>query len=75
MGSTVGPALAKALISKLGNDGVVIQGVDYSATIASNASGGADGGPELAKLAKQALQNCPNTKIVSIPSHRALRTL
>ena len=47
----------------LGNDGVAIQGVDYSATIESNLSGGSDGGPELAKLANRALQNCPATKI------------
>ncbi len=52
MGSTVGPALAKALISTLGADGVAVQGVDYSATIESNISQGADGGPELTKLAK-----------------------
>ena len=63
MGSSVGPALAQELISELGNDGVAIQGVDYSATIESNLSMGQDGGPELAKLAQQALQNCPNTKI------------
>lgn len=63
MGSSVGPALAQALISALGADGVAIQGVDYSATIGSNISMGADGGPELADLANQALQQCPNTKI------------
>ena len=33
MGSTVGPALAKELIRRLGNTGVAIQGVDYAATI------------------------------------------
>lgn len=42
MGSSVGPALAKELISQLGSDGVAIQGVDYSATIESNISMGAD---------------------------------
>lgn len=44
MGSTVGPALAKALISALGNDGVAIQGVEYPATIGSNISMGSEGG-------------------------------
>lgn len=63
MGSSVGPALAKQLISSLGSNGVAIQGVDYSATIESNLSMGKDGGPEMAKLAQQARQNCPNTKI------------
>lgn len=33
MGATVGPALAKSLISSLGNSGVAIQGVDYIASI------------------------------------------
>ena len=42
MGSSVGPALAEELISQLGNEGIAIQGVDYSATIESNASMGAD---------------------------------
>lgn len=63
MGSTVGPALAKQLISSLGADGVAIQGVDYPATIESNISMGSEGGPEMAKLAQQALSNCPDTKI------------
>ncbi|KAI6840773.1 hypothetical protein KC367_g4254 [Hortaea werneckii] len=63
MGSTVGPALAKALISALGSDRVAIQGVEYPATIESNISMGSEGGPEMAKLAQQALSNCPNTKI------------
>nr|OQO25372.1 hypothetical protein B0A51_08113 [Rachicladosporium sp. CCFEE 5018] len=63
MGSSVGPALAKALISQLGASGVAIQGVDYEATIASNANMGSGGGPVMASLAKQALSQCPNTKI------------
>jgi len=64
MGSSVGPALAKQLISQLGNSGVAIQGVEYPATIESNISMGSEGGPEMAQLAEKALQNCPNTKIV-----------
>lgn len=63
MGSSVGPALAKSLISSLGSSGVAIQGVDYPATIESNISMGSEGGPEMAKLAQQALKQCPNTKI------------
>lgn len=43
MGSSVGPSLAKALISALGNDGVAIQGVDYTASIASNVKMGSEG--------------------------------
>lgn len=33
MGETVGPALAKQLISSLGASQVAVQGVDYPATI------------------------------------------
>ncbi|KXL48981.1 carbohydrate esterase family 5 protein, partial [Acidomyces richmondensis BFW] len=63
MGETVGPALAKQLISDLGADKVAIQGVDYPATIESNISLGSEGGPTMAQLAEKALKQCPNTKI------------
>ncbi|KAK1083884.1 hypothetical protein LTR33_002980 [Friedmanniomyces endolithicus] len=63
MGSSVGPALAKALISSQGASGVAIQGVDYTATIESNIDQGRTGGPVMAQLAQKALKNCPNTKI------------
>ena len=62
-GSSVGPALASALESALGADGVAIQGVDYEATIASNANMGREGGPVMAKLVQQAKSSCPDTKI------------
>lgn len=62
MGNSVGPALAKSLIKSL-NGNVAIQGVDYTASIASNAELGAGGGPVMAQLAKTALQQCPSTKI------------
>jgi cutinase len=45
IGSSVGPALVSALESALGADGVAIQGVDYEASIASNANQGREGGP------------------------------
>ncbi|KAK5136775.1 hypothetical protein LTR08_002071 [Meristemomyces frigidus] len=63
MGSSVGPALAKELISQLGASGVAIQGVDYTASIESNVYMGSKGGPVMATLAEKALANCPNTKI------------
>ncbi|KAK2757012.1 hypothetical protein FQN54_004981 [Arachnomyces sp. PD_36] len=62
MGSVVGPPVASALRSSL-NDKVTVQGVDYPASAAGNAAMGAEGGPEMAKLAQQALSNCPKTKI------------
>jgi hypothetical protein len=62
-GSSVGPSVAKYLTSSLGADGVAIQGVDYTASIASNVQMGSQGGPVMAKLVKQARSNCPDTKI------------
>ncbi|KAK6397659.1 hypothetical protein LTR65_004907 [Meristemomyces frigidus] len=43
--------------------GVAIQGVDYTASIASNIDMGSKGGPVMAQLVATALKNCPNTKI------------
>lgn len=63
MGTTVGPALADQLISTLGRDRVSVQGVDYTATIYSNALRGSQGGPVMAQLANSQLSRCPNTKI------------
>ena len=63
MGSVIGPPLAKALIKKLGATGVAIQGVDYTASIASNALMGSAGGPVMASLAKKALAQCPNVRV------------
>ncbi|KAM0699004.1 hypothetical protein Q7P36_001049 [Cladosporium allicinum] len=62
-GSSVGPSLASALEKSLGADGVAVQGVDYTASIASNAQMGSGGGPVMAELVKQAKANCPDTKI------------
>jgi cutinase len=81
MGSTVCPAVAKALIAAQGSGGVAVQGVNYPATIESNISGGSEGGPEMAQLAKQALSKCPNTKVAlagysqgGMVMHYAVRT-
>ncbi|KAJ5983206.1 Cutinase [Penicillium waksmanii] len=63
MGSVVGPEVASALKSQLNNK-VTVQGVTYDAGIASNAEMGANGGPVMAKLVKQALSQCPKTKVV-----------
>ena len=63
MGSSVGPALAKQLIASLGASKVSVQGVDYTATIQSNALRGSEGGKVMAKLAKDRLARCGSTKI------------
>ncbi|OJJ31632.1 hypothetical protein ASPWEDRAFT_698165 [Aspergillus wentii DTO 134E9] len=63
MGSVVGPPVAKQL-SSLTNNKVTVQGVDYPADAAGNVSMGSSGGPQMAKLVKQALQQCPDTKVV-----------
>ncbi|PYH82466.1 cutinase-domain-containing protein [Aspergillus uvarum CBS 121591] len=63
MGSVVGPEVASALQSLTGNK-VTVQGVDYPADWAGNMNMGASGGPKMASLVKQALSQCPNTKVV-----------
>jgi len=64
IGTVAGPPMFKSLRSKLGASGVTVQGITYPASSAGNANQGADGGPEMAKLVKQALSECPNTKVV-----------
>ncbi|EAW19003.1 carbohydrate esterase family 5 protein [Aspergillus fischeri NRRL 181] len=63
MGSIAGPPVATKLRSLLNNK-VVVQGVDYPASIEGNAMLGAAGGPTMASLVKQALSQCPDTKVV-----------
>ncbi|OJJ47332.1 hypothetical protein ASPZODRAFT_65522 [Penicilliopsis zonata CBS 506.65] len=63
MGSVVGPPVASALAS-LTNNQVVVQGVDYPASVEGNAELGASGGPTMASLVKQAISQCPNTTVV-----------
>lgn len=63
MGSSVGPALANQLIKSLGRDRVSVQGVDYTASVASNALRGSEGGKVMAQLANAQAQRCPNSKI------------
>jgi cutinase len=63
-GVVSGPPMFKAIRSKLGNDRVTIQGVDYAASAAGNVNQGADGGKKMAELVATALAQCPDTKIV-----------
>ncbi|KAI4177900.1 MAG: hypothetical protein LQ348_005739 [Seirophora lacunosa] len=63
IGSVIGPPLLKALQSKAPGQ-VNYQGVPYPATAAGNAQQGGTGGSLMTSLAKQALQQCPSTKIV-----------
>ncbi|CRL29874.1 Cutinase [Penicillium camemberti] len=63
MGTVIGPPLAEQL-NTLTGDKVTVQGVDYPADAAGNAVMGAAGGPAMAKLVKQALSQCPKTKVL-----------
>ncbi|RAL13904.1 carbohydrate esterase family 5 protein [Aspergillus homomorphus CBS 101889] len=63
MGSVVGPEVASNLQSLTGNK-VTVQGVDYPADWAGNMALGTAGGSKMATLVKQALSECPNTKVV-----------
>ena len=62
IGTVIGPPLFKALSSDLDKN-VALQGVNYAADIAGDADLGAEGGPAMAKLAQQAVQQCPTTKL------------
>ncbi|KAH7067107.1 cutinase-domain-containing protein [Paraphoma chrysanthemicola] len=64
VGTVSGPPMFKALRSKLGNDRVKVQGVDYPASAGGNANQGADGGKKMAELVAKALSQCPNTKVI-----------
>ncbi|KAJ5633167.1 Cutinase [Penicillium lividum] len=63
MGTVVGPPLATNLQSQTDNK-VTIQGVNYDASVAGDATMGEDGGSAMATLVKTALKNCPDTKVV-----------
>ena len=62
LGSIVGPGLASGLVKDTGS--CAVQGVDYPADAAGNAAMGGTGGPKMAALVKQALEQCPDTKII-----------
>jgi len=64
VGTVAGPPMFKSLRNKLGAGRVTIQGVDYPADSAGNSQLGASGGPTMAADVKQALAQCPSTKIV-----------
>ncbi|PWY89650.1 cutinase-domain-containing protein [Aspergillus sclerotioniger CBS 115572] len=63
MGSVVGPEVASQLASLTGNQ-VTVQGVNYPADWEGNMSLGSSGGPTMASYVKEALQQCPSTKVV-----------
>ncbi|KEQ70521.1 cutinase, partial [Aureobasidium namibiae CBS 147.97] len=69
MGSTVGPALEKALESAFGQNNVATQGVTYPADVAGAISGAlspgtAQGARTMASLTQQVLGKCPDTKVI-----------
>ncbi|KAG9584463.1 cutinase-domain-containing protein, partial [Aureobasidium melanogenum] len=69
MGSTVGPALQRALESAFGGDNVATQGVTYPADVAGAISGAlnpgsAQGARTMASLTQQVLSKCPDTKVI-----------
>ncbi|EHA22596.1 hypothetical protein ASPNIDRAFT_36638 [Aspergillus niger ATCC 1015] len=63
MGTVVGPEVASELATLTGNQ-VTVQGVNYPADWEGNVSLGSSGGPTMASYVKEALQQCPNTKVV-----------
>lgn len=64
VGSISGPPMFASLRAKLGANRVTVQGVDYPAALAGNFNQGGTGGATMASNVKQALAQCPKTKIV-----------
>lgn len=69
MGSTVGPALQRALESAFGSNNVATQGVTYPADVAGAISGAlnpgsAQGSRTMASLTQQVLSKYPDTKVI-----------
>ncbi|DAA75937.1 TPA_exp: putative Cutinase [Trichophyton benhamiae CBS 112371] len=65
MGKGVGRPLAAALRAQTGNK-IIIQGVNYDASIAGNLLLGLNGGPIMADLVKQSVAQCPDSKILLV---------
>ncbi|KAF2765925.1 cutinase, partial [Teratosphaeria nubilosa] len=63
VGSVIGPQLFSAL-SRLTNGNIALQGLNYDANLLDDFSFGASDGPKMTQLARQALQQCPGTKLV-----------
>ncbi|KAJ5228447.1 hypothetical protein N7489_009155 [Penicillium chrysogenum] len=53
-----------SVLNSLTGDKVTVQGVTYPADAAGNGMMGGSGGPTMAKLVKQALSQCPKTKVL-----------
>ncbi|KAJ5711178.1 Cutinase [Penicillium malachiteum] len=63
MGTVVGPPLATALAT-LTNNNVTVQGVNYDASVEGDTTLGEDGGSDMVTLVKQAIKQCPDSKVV-----------
>jgi hypothetical protein len=65
VGTLSGPPFFSALSSKVGASNLAVQGVQYPADIPGFLAGGdATGSATMAKLVKQAMTTCPDTKVV-----------
>ncbi|KIV98786.1 uncharacterized protein PV09_09438 [Verruconis gallopava] len=65
VGTFAGPPFFSELRSQLGSTGVLVQGVDYPASVIGLLSDGGDGGPTMKSLIQQARSQCPDTKIIA----------
>ncbi|KAK2875005.1 hypothetical protein FQN49_001867 [Arthroderma sp. PD_2] len=65
MGKVIGKPLAASLRTQTGNK-VIVQGVNYDASFEGNLLLGLNGGPIMAKLLKQSLAQCPDSKVVLV---------
>lgn len=65
VGTLTGPPFFQALVQQAGAGNLVIQGVDYAASIAGFLAGGdAAGSQTMAQLTQQTVERCPQSKMV-----------
>lgn len=65
VGRLAGPPFFQALAQQVGADNVAVQGVDYPADIPGFLAGGdADGSKTMAQLTQQAIEQCPQSKVI-----------
>ncbi|KAJ4410023.1 hypothetical protein N0V82_009328 [Gnomoniopsis sp. IMI 355080] len=65
VGLLAGPPFFQALAQQVGANNVAVQGVDYAADIPGFLAGGdADGSKTMAQLTQQAIEQCPQSKVI-----------
>lgn len=65
VGSLTGPPFFQALAQQVGPENLAVQGVEYPANVQGFLAGGdANGAQTMAQLTQQAVQQCPQSKVI-----------